>query len=403
LNCYGGADENETQADQMAVSNPKTVYYASVGAVLKSFDVDADGAELRERSAVSLPANVQYAWPHPSGRYLYVVSSNGGPGTPGDKHFANAFAIDAATGTLRPHGEPAALPSRPIHASLDRSGSYLLTAYNDPSGLTVHRIGGDGAIGAPVAQAADLDTGIYAHQILATPSNRCVVLVTRGNNATASKPEDPGAIKTFAFDNGKLRNLASIAPGKGFGFGPRHLDFHPTRPWVFVSIERQNKLFVYELNETTGLSREPFVIKESLSDPKTPAAQGAGAIHVHANGKFVYLTNRTFPARDGGREVSLGGEDNLAVFAIDQNSGEPKPIQHIDGKGVQLRTFGIDASGRLLVAASIMPMLRSDGTTVPAGMTVFRIAGDGRLAFVRKYDMDVGSAQQFWSGMIALP
>jgi 6-phosphogluconolactonase (cycloisomerase 2 family) len=227
--------------------------------------------------------------------------------------------------------------------------------------------------------------------------------VTRGNNATASKPEDPGAIKTFAFDNGKLRNLASIAPGKGFGFGPRHLDFHPTRPWVFVSIERQNKLFVYELNETTGLSREPFVIKESLSDPKTPAAQGAGAIHVHANGKFVYLTNRTFPARDGGREVSLGGEDNLAVFAIDQNSGEPKPIQHIDGKGVQLRTFGIDASGRLLVAASIMPMLRSDGTTVPAGMTVFRIAGDGRLAFVRKYDMDVGSAQQFWSGMIALP
>ena len=70
---------------------------------------------------------------------------------------------------------------------------------------------------------------------------------------------------------------------------------------------------------------------------------------------------------------------------------------------MQLRTFGIDASGRLLVAASIMPMLRSDGTTVPAGMTVFHIGADGALAFARKYDVEVGSSQQFWSGMIALP
>jgi len=366
------------------------------------FDVDVDGAQLRKRGAVTLPANIQYAWPHPSRRYLYVVSSDGGPGVPGDKHFANAFAIDPATGDLRPHGEPAALPSRPIHASLDRSGGYLLTAYNDPSGLTVHRIGSDGAIGAPVAQDPDLDTGIYAHQILATSSNRSVGLEARGNNWTASKPEDPGAIKIFAFDNGKLRNLASIAPWKGFGFGPRHLDFHPIKPWVFVSIERQNKLYVYELNEASGLSRDPIFIEETLSNPKTPASQGAGAIHVHANGKFVYLTNRTFPAREGGREVSQGGEDNLVVYALDQDSGEPKPIQHIDGRGVQLRTFGIDASGRLLVATSIMPMLRSDGMVLPAGMTVFRIGADGTLALARKYDVEVGTSQQFWSGMVAL-
>jgi 6-phosphogluconolactonase (cycloisomerase 2 family) len=385
------------------MTNPKTAYYASVGSLLKLFEVDAEGAQLRERGAVTLPANIQYAWPHPSRHYLYVVSSNGGPGVVGDKHFANAFAIDPATGRLRPHGEPAALPSRPIHASVDRSGGYLLTAYNHPSGVTVHRIGSDGTIGAPVSQAADLDTGIYAHQILATPSNRCVTLVTRGNDSTATKPEDPGAIKTFVFEHGKLRNLASIAPGKGLGFGPRHLDFHPTKPWAFVSIERQNKLHVYELNETTGLSREPIFIKDTLSDPKTAARQGAGAIHVDANGKFVYLTNRTFPAREGGREASSGGEDNLAVYAIDQSSGEPKPLQHIDGHGVQLRTFGIDGSGRLLVAASIMPMLRSDGTTVPAGMTVFRITEDGTLAFARKYDVEVGNAQQFWTGMIALP
>jgi 6-phosphogluconolactonase len=201
-----------------------------------------------------------------------------------------------------------------------------------------------------------------------------------------------------------LRNLASIAPGNGLGFGPRHLDFHPSRPWAFVSIERQNKLCVYTLDEASGLKREPTFVKETLSNPKSRASQGAGPIHVHPNGRFVYLTNRTFPAAgDGGRQFSEDGENNIVVFAIDQASGQPKAIQHIDGHGVQLRTFGIDPSGRLLVVASIMPLPLRDGTSLPAGMMVFRIAGDGTLAFARKYDVDVGSVQQFWSGMVTLP
>ena len=103
----------------MAGTKSKTAYYASVGPLLKVFEVDVEGAQLRECGAVTLPANIQYAWPHPSRRYLYVVSSNGGPGLPGDKHFANAFEIDPATGRLRQHGEPAA------HQS-------LVVGYGDP-------------------------------------------------------------------------------------------------------------------------------------------------------------------------------------------------------------------------------------------------------------------------------
>jgi 6-phosphogluconolactonase (cycloisomerase 2 family) len=380
------------------------MYYASIGPLLRVFDIDIESAALTEHSAITLPANIQYVWAHPSRRTLYAVSSNGGPGVAGDKHRANALAIDPATGALRPHGDGASLPSRPIHVSVDQSGQYLLTAYNNPSGLTIHRLKADGTIGVPVAQAADLDTGIYAHQILATPSNRCVVLVTRGNNATPIKAEDPGAIKTFAFEGGVLGNLISIAPGNGLGFGPRHLDFHPSKPWAFVSIERQNKLYVYGLDEATGLKREPIFVKETLSNPHTRASQGAGPIHVHPNGRFVYQTNRTFPATgDGGRQFSEDGEDNLAVFAIDANTSEPKAIQHIDGRGVQLRTFGIDPSGRLLVVASIMPLPLRNGTSKPAGMMVFRLAEDGTLAFARKYDVDVGTALQFWSGMVTLP
>jgi 6-phosphogluconolactonase (cycloisomerase 2 family) len=226
------------------------------------------------------------------------------------------------------------------------------------------------------------------------------MLVTRGNNAGAGRPEDPGAVKTFAFANGILTNLASIAPGNGLGFGPRHLDFHPTAPLAFVSVERQNKLYVYKRDAATGLAREPSCIKDTLADPASKTPQGSGAIHVHPNGKFVYVTNRTFPASGpGAREIAAGGENSVAVFALDQATGEPTRIQNLDGRGIQLRTFGIDPSGRMLVVASILS--KSDGT-LPAGITVMRIAADGWLTFVCKYDVDVGDKQQFWTGMVTL-
>jgi 6-phosphogluconolactonase len=385
---------------------PKTVYYTSIGPELALYDIDVDGAALTKQSGATLPANIQYAWPHPSRRYLYVVSSNGGPGLTGDKHFANALTIDPATGALRLHGEPAALPSRPIHASVDHSGEYLLTAYNNPSNITVHRLNADGTIGAPVAQSGTLDFGIYAHQILAAPSNKAVLLVTRGNDAKPDKPEDPGAIKTFAFNAGVLSNLASIAPGTGLGFGPRHLDFHPTIPWVFVSIERQNNLYVYRRDDTTGLARDPMFVKDTLANPKPPVRQAAGSIHVHPNGKFVYLTNRASDLTTvGGKTVVIEGENNVAVFAIDQATGEPTLIQNADGRAYELRTFGIDPSGRMLVAASIKSVPVRDGSgikTVPARLSVFRIASDGKLDMARQYDIDTGNFQQFWTGMVTL-
>ena len=81
----------------------KSVFYASAGPELTLYSVDVDNAALVKRDTVSTAANIQYAWPHPSKQYLYVVSSDGGPGSAGvagKKHLANAFRIDPATGAL---------------------------------------------------------------------------------------------------------------------------------------------------------------------------------------------------------------------------------------------------------------------------------------------------------------
>ena len=113
----------------------KTVFYASVGPELSLYDIDVEGAALTKRSAVTLPANVQYAWPHSSRQYFYVVSSNGGPGVAGDKHVANALRIDAASGALQPGGLIVESSSGTMAEGLARIGAlkgYRVIIVTDP-------------------------------------------------------------------------------------------------------------------------------------------------------------------------------------------------------------------------------------------------------------------------------
>jgi len=393
----------------------KIELYAAVGAELTRYDVDVDGATLVKRGSITLPANVQEAALHPSRRYFYVAWSNGGPSNlppntvaKGDQHGLTAFQIDPASGALTPYGKAAALPSRPIHVTTDIPGTHVLTAYNDPSGLTVHRINPDGTIGSLVEQPSALDVGIYGHQVRVDSSNKMVILATRGNGPTPTKPEDPGALKVFGYNDGLLANRISIAPGGGFNFQVRHLDFHPSRPWIFVSLERQNKLQVYQKLDDGTLSKAPLFSKDTLMDPaNVRPGQALGTIHMHPSGRFVYLANRASGTEDfKGTPVFVGGENSIAVFAINQETGEPTRIQNMDTHGIHVRTFALDPSGRILIAGNMMELAvrEKDGVkTVLASLALFGVHADGKLEFVRKYDLNVGSRNLFWMGMVPLP
>jgi len=392
----------------------RVALYAGVGNALTQYDVDVENAVLIKRATLTLPGNVQYAWPHPSRHYFYVAWSTGGPPIPGvdssgGRHGVSAFTIDPASGALHSHGPPAELASRPIHVSTDIPGTHLLIAYNDPSGVTVHRINADGTIGSRIKSPAPLDVGIYAHQVRVDPSNKIVILVTRGNAPSGTKPEDPGALKIFSYEDGLLMNRASIAPGRGFNFQPRHLDFHPSRPWIFVSLEHQNKIEVYQKLKDGTLSPEPLFIKDTVADPDhVRMGQEAGTVHVHPNGRFVYVANRASGTADSqGKPVFAGGENSIAVFAINQNTGEPTLIQNIDTRGMTPRTFALDPTARILIAANQLPLTTGNGINakiVPPNLAVFRIRSDGKLGFVRTIDVDAHNGKMmFWMGLVPLP
>ena len=127
------------------------------------------------------------------------------------------------------------------------------------------------------------------------------------------------------YRDGLLTSWASVAPGGGFGFQPRHLDF--AGPWVFVSLERQSKLQVYKKLSDEAISSAPLFTKDSLTDPNNARpSQAAGTVHVHPNGRFVYQANRASGTSDfQGKPVFVGGENTIAVYEINQETGEPSP------------------------------------------------------------------------------
>jgi 6-phosphogluconolactonase (cycloisomerase 2 family) len=376
--------------------------YAAVGSELSTYAVSASPGSLTRTSSVTLPFAVQYVWHHPSTRFLYAAWSNG---MQGDRHGVSAYRVDRDTGALSPHGPSIEIRHRPVHLTLDSDATHVLVAYNNPSSLSVHNLNADGTLGSEVKQPAPLDGGIYAHQIRVHPSNKMAVMVTRGNGPAANRPEDPGALKIFSYKDGIVANRQSVAPNGGFGYQPRHIDFHPTQPFMYLNLERQNQLQVYRIVNGESVEPNALFTKETLDNQAAgKPAQMTGAIHVHPNGRFVYISNRASGTQMvDGNAVWEGGENTIGVYAIEPKTGEPVRIQNADSGGMHARTFTLDAVSALLVAANQKSVTKSDGTRVPASLAVFRIADDGRLSFLRKYDVETGQGSSLmWAGFLRI-
>jgi len=234
------------------------------------------------------------------------------------------------------------------------------------------------------------------------PSNRAVLVPSRGNDPLRTNPEDPGALQVFAFEDGRLANAQVVAPGGGLRFRPRHADFHPSGQWAYVVLESQNLVQTYRV-VGDRLSEAPLSAAGTL-DPERPARPGqiASAIRAHPNGRHLYVANRGTGVEDfAGRQVSNGGENTIAVFSLDPGTGRPTLVQRVDTRGVHPRVIDVSGDGRWLVAANLRPaqVRRGDRVeTVSAGLSLFGVGGDGRLGFHAKHDIDAGADPVFWLG-----
>lgn len=100
--------------------------------------------------------------------------------------------------------------------------------------------------------------------------------------------------------------------------------------------EISNEVIALEYNPTLGEFRELQVIS-ALPEGFTDKSQGS-AIRISKDGRFLYAANR--------------GHDSIAIFKINQYSGELSLIEWVPTEGNWPRDFAFDPSETFLVASN---------------------------------------------------
>jgi 6-phosphogluconolactonase (cycloisomerase 2 family) len=380
----------------------RVVVYTSEREQLHAHALDPDTGELSLTSSVSLPEPVHYATPDRTCRFLYVSTSNGST-----HHGLLAFRIDPETGKLAEHGQPLAPPlGRIIHLSIDPAGRYLVLAHNRAAQLSSVRLNADGSLAGFAEQTVPALTGFFTHQALLDGAGTGLVACGLGADASDAAAEEPGSLTVFRFLEGQLTWQQTVLPGPGLG--PRHLDYRGEH--VFVAMERGNRLFTYRYRRGVLDERPEFDVPTLMDPGNVRPGQRAGAIHMHPDGRHLYLSNRadrssTLEVMGQPVEVFAGGENNIGLFALAPESGEPRLVEHYDTRGFEPRTFTIDPSGRFLFVGnqSRRNILDASGSVsaVAPGVAVFEIGEGGRLKYLRRYDCARGDV--FWIGAVQLP
>lgn len=286
---------------------------------------------------------------HPGGEFLYSGDQIGRGGA------VSAFAIDRATGALAHLNRRPIERGAPCHISVDATGRYLLGADYGRASVGVVPIAADGSL-QPQATVlvhegagphAERQTSPHPHQIVLSPDNRFAFVPDLGTDRTVQ----------YRFDaaTGELTPNDPPAAASAPGAGPRHLAFHPNGQWAYVVNELDLTVDRFDYDAQSGTLGERKTVPMAPADADT-TGNTAAEIAVHPNGRTLY--------------TSLRGRDEIVAYSIDQDSGELTFLQRIGTGGKTPRFFGLDTSGRWLLACN-----QNSGSIV-----LFGIGDDGQLA-----------------------
>src|SRR5690242_17093509 len=192
----------------------------------------ADGS-LSEEGESTPAANPSFVALHPSGRFLYAVDETGlSQSAPGGA--VAAFAVDPATGVLRPLNQRPSGGASPCHLSFDSAGRYLFVSNYWGGSIAVFPIAADGALG-PMNSLVQHEGGTtepgrepgpHAHSLRLDPAERFALVADLGRDE----------LVVYGFDPATGRLTPHDPPGIALarGAGPRHFVFHPDGRHVYL-------------------------------------------------------------------------------------------------------------------------------------------------------------------------
>jgi 6-phosphogluconolactonase len=324
----------------------------ALGKGISVYRIDQGGAWTLLQTIETVP-NPQFIAFDRARRFLYSVH--------GDGTEVSSYAIDKPSGRLRFLNKQPTKGNNSTHLTPDPSNRYIVIG-NGP-GVAVFPIQADGSL-APftdmVPASGDVGphrnqsgAGPHPHYVSFDPSGRFLVAPDRGTDRILIYRLDASTGKLVANDP------AFAATRRGAG--PRHLAFHPAKPWAYVCDELDSTVTAYAWNSDRGELKALQVIPtlpETYMGNNSPAE-----IEVAPTGNFVYVSNR--------------GHNSIVTFNIDPASGKLAPASWEPTQGHTPRFFTLDPSGALLYAANLeshtivtFRVDRQTGKLTPTGQVV---------------------------------
>ncbi len=278
--------------------------------------------ELHLKSKVATVKSTSYHNIHPTKPLLYAVGNNK----------VYAFEINAETATLQYINEKES-KGGPCYLSVDETGQFVLVANYGGATIAVYPLGQGGALQDPVQvlshEGSSIDTSrqqsAHPHMISVAPGNQYVTVPDLGT--------DRIEIYRFKSSEGTLEGHSF---GKSLpGSGPRHLEFHPTLPYVFVLNELNSSVTSFKWNSALG-KMQHLATYPLLPDDFSEFNKSAD-IHITANGKFLYATNR--------------GHNSITAFEINDN-GTLELVDCTSVEGEWPRNFFITPDDQFILLAN---------------------------------------------------
>jgi 6-phosphogluconolactonase len=298
------------------------------------YRLNLSSGELRHSGTTRSVINPSFLSLSPNARYLYAV--NEVDQFAGKKSGAvSAFAVDQRTGMLTLLNQQPSLGGSPCYLDVDARGRFVLTANYVGGNVSVFPVQRDGSLGAVSDMKQNQGSGPNRDR-QEGPHAHCIVLDSANRFAYSC---DLGADKIliFRFDtrNGKLLPAEQPFVETKPGAGPRHLVIHPSGEYAFVINELHSTMTTFVRDQAKG-SLKPLQTLSTLPSNFTGANTGAD-IHVSADGRFVYCSNR--------------GHDSIAIFTFNGKAGLIA-VGHEKTGGMIPRNFSIDPTGTFLLAAN---------------------------------------------------
>lgn len=255
----------------------------------------------------------------------------------GDGEAASAFRIDAPSGRLSALNRQSTGGMNGVSLAVDPTNRYLVLANYSSGTVAVLPINADGTL----AKLSDLvslsgtpgphrsqQTSSHPHDVAFDPQGRFIVVPDKGLDAVF--------VYTLDTARGKLVPADPPSVATRPGAGPRHVDFHPGKPYAYVLNELDSTITTYRLDPDRG-GLGPLQVITTLP-PAFTGHSTTSEIEVAASGRIVYASNR--------------GHDSLAIFAVDEATGVLTSVGWEPTQGKTPRFFAIYPTGNLLYAAN---------------------------------------------------